>query len=230
MEDKNEISSNSESLSDMDIKPITEFDKSKYPGLLDEVIRVEQEAWPPEWRATRDKFKSRLLVFPEGFFVAFGNKKMAGVSTSEIVNYDPDHLPSTWDEITDNGYIKKTHDPRANALYVVSVGVSKNFQGQGIGRGLMEEQKNLTKKFHLRYLFLGARIPKYHEYHASHPEASAEGYVELGNDEGKRLDPELRFYESCGLKTMKVVPDYGPDPESEDYGVVMFWENPQYRQ
>ena len=35
---------------------------------LDEVIRVEQEAWPAELMASKDKFESRLNVFPDGFF------------------------------------------------------------------------------------------------------------------------------------------------------------------
>lgn len=226
MEDIVEVNNQTEVVSTPQIRAMSEYDRSQYPQLLDGVMRVEREAWPEEWRATREKFESRLKVFPEGFFVAFKDNEMSGVSTSEIVHYYPQELPSNWDAITDDGYIRSTHKPSGNALYVVSVGVSQRFQGQGIGRALVEGQKQLAQKLNLRYLFLGSRIPKYQEYHASHSDVSAEGYVKLENEEGKKLDPELRFYESCGLKTVKVVPNYGPDPKSENYGVVMVWENP----
>lgn len=206
------------------INSMEDVSSTQRKELLDEVMRVEREAWPEEWQATRDKFESRLAIFPDGFFVAFKGRRMVGVSTSEIVNYDPENLPKTWDEITDNGRIKETHDKFGNALYVVSVGVSQEFQGKGIGKRLTEAQKRLAQKLGLRYLFLGARVPGYQSYHKEHPEVSVEDYVRLEEDPANKLDPELRFYESCGLKMLKTMPDYGPDPESENYGVIMVWE------
>lgn len=226
MEDRIEINNANRATS---IKNLAEFDKSQRPAFLDGVMKVEEEAWPEEWRATRDKFESRLEVFPEGFFVVDKGEEMAGVSTSQIVDYDSGNLPQTWDEVTGDGYIKKTHKPDGNALYVVSVGVSQRFQGQGIGHQLVESQKSLAKKLNFKTLFLGARIPGYHEYHRDHPEATADDYAKLEREPGKKLDPELKFYESCGLKTVKVIPNYGPDSESENYGVIMSWENPDIK-
>jgi len=55
---------------------------------LDEVIRVEKEAWPAELRASKDKFESRINVFPEGFFGVYVNDKLVGVSTSISINYN----------------------------------------------------------------------------------------------------------------------------------------------
>lgn len=214
----------------MQIKAAVEFDKLQYSKLLDEVMRVEREAWPAEWQATRDKFEARLEVFPEGFFLASINGKLVGVSTSEIVQFNPQQPPETWDEITDNGYIRKTHNSQGNALYVVSLGVSKDFQGQGIGRQLMNEQKELTKKLKLKFLFLGARIPKFAQFHKAHPQVTAEEYVNKEESPGRKLDPEIRFYESCGLKIVKVMPAYGPDPASEDFGIIMVWENSDFKQ
>ena len=228
MENNSEVSQKGEERVPIDVKSLVEYNKSQYSHLLDEVMRVEKEAWPEEWQATRDKFESRLQVFPEGFFVAYKDGPMGGVSTSEVVNYDLEHLPQTWDEITDNGLIKKTHSPSGDALYVVSVGVSKNFQGQGIGKGLVEKQKQLAQNLNLKYLFLGARMPEYQKHHRTHPEVSAEDYVKLEESVGRKLDPELRFYESCGLKAVEVIPNYGPDEESENYGVIMLWRNPDF--
>jgi len=224
-----DIIKNQERFSTISIKSMAEYDPSQYSELLDEVMLVEEEAWPKEWRATRDKFASRLAIFPEGFFVAFKGGRMVGVTTSEIINYDPERLPLTWDEITDNGCIKDTHDPHGNSLYVTSVGVSKKFQGQGIGRSIIEAQKQLVQRLNLKCLFLGARLPMYHEYHRSNSKVSVEDYMKLEKSPGKKFDPEIRFYESVGLKVVEVMPNYGPDRASENYGVIMVWENPDFR-
>jgi len=93
---------------------------------------------------------------------------------------------------------------------------------------LVGEQKQLTQGLNLKRLFLGARMPDYHNYHQLHPTGSAEEYVYLEKEQGKKLDSEIRFYESQGLKIIKVIPNYGPDNESEDYGVIMSWENPDF--
>lgn len=56
---------------------------------LDAIVSLENEIWPEGTRATRDKFESRLRIFPQGFFLVYKNGEIIGVSTSEIINYDP---------------------------------------------------------------------------------------------------------------------------------------------
>lgn len=192
---------------------------------LDEVMRVEESAWPPELQATKEKFTSRLHVFPEGFFVAKVDGKIQGVTTSQITTYDP-VASKTWDEITDNGMIVRTHNPSGDALYVVSVGVAKKAQGNDIGSKIVEIQKELTIKLELKCLFLGARIPCYDNYCKEHGELNIEDYLKLKDNDGEALDPEIRFYNRCGLEVRKIISKFEPDIESRNYGVVMVWENP----
>lgn len=194
--------------------------------LLGEVLRTEAEAWPEEIRAPREKFVSRLEIFPEGFFLAYVNGKLAGVSTSERIQFDPNFPPKSWEEITDNGFIKNSHDPRGNALYVVSVGVADWAQGRGLGGVLVKAQKELVQQLGLDHLVLGARLSGYHNYHKDHSDLSAENYAQLINDRGEPQDPEIRFYTRQGLAVREVSPNYmEDDPESENFGVVMVWEN-----
>lgn len=191
---------------------------------LDEVVDVEKRTWPDELQASREKFASRLSIFPEGFFVIKIGDKAKGVSTSQITTYDPSKSP-TWDELTDSGFLRSTHDKNGNALYVASVGVAWDGQGHGLGGKLVEAQKDLTRRLGLSYLFLGARIPGYDSYCKEHGEISAEKYVNLKRDDGQPVDPEMRFYSRCGLNPRKVIPNFEPDNESRDYGVTMVWEN-----
>ena len=198
--------------------------------VIDEVMRVEKEAWPEEVQATRDKFESRLNIFPKGFLLAevqgFG---IMGVSTSEIINFDSDKPPPSWEEITDNGYIRSTHKKDGDALYVVSVGVSRRVEQlgiKGVGTALVNAQQYLASTLGLNYVVLGARISGYGKYFESHPETRVEDYLELKREDGETLDPEIRFYERNGFKISKIVPNYmEDDPESRNYGAVMVWEN-----
>ena len=210
-----------------DIKVVSAADlKPEQVGhFLDEVVDAEGRTWPPELQATRAKFESRFRVFPQGFIAFRVNDKIEAVTTSQIVNYDPlDTSPKTWDQITDNGMITGTHLPSGNALYVVSVGVTADAGGQGLGGKLVEEQKNLAKKLGLQYLYLGARTPGYAEYIEKHGEISVDNYLAVKREDGQTEDQEIRFYERQGLKPARVIPDFEPDEASKNYGVVMVWQ------
>jgi ribosomal protein S18 acetylase RimI-like enzyme len=195
---------------------------------LDGVMDVER-SWPVEMQAPPEKFVSRLELFPEGFYVALLDGRIVGASTSEIMKYDLANPPKTWDDATDCGWIKKTHTPNGNALYVVSVGVHSQFRSQGIGTALVEAQKQLMGRKNLDFLVLGARCPGYEEYYPTNP-VPAEKYIMLKREDGQPIDPEVRFYSiRCGLEALKALPEYmgkGGDPKSRDYGVVMAYRNP----
>ena len=192
---------------------------------LNDVVRLENTIWTEGTRATKDKFESRLRIFPQGFFLAYINGELIGVSTSEIIKYDTLNPPKSWESITDNGYIKQTHNTNGNALYVVSVGAKSRSGG---GSALLQAQKQLAEKLNLMFLVLGARIPGYDEYCKNNREIYIEEYTKLKRDDGYHLDPELRFYMRNGLELKKIMPNYmGDDAESRNYGAIMMWENPK---
>jgi len=192
---------------------------------LDKVVELENKIWPEGTRATKEKFEKRFTIFPQGFFLAFKGNEIIGASTSEIINYSPLNPPNSWEAITDNGYIEKTHSVNGNALYVVSIGAVSRSGG---GSSLLSAQKELTKKLSLRFLLLGARIPGYDSYCRNNGEINIEDYVQLKREDNQLLDPELRFYTRNGLTLHKIIPNYmEDDKESRNYGAIMVWENNQ---
>lgn len=197
------------------------FQKEHIQSLLDDVEVVEKSAWPQELQATREKFASRLDLFPGGFLVAKVDGVIKGVSTSQITIFPSS--ANTWDELTDYGFMKRSHVPNGNALYIVSIGVSKDAQGMGLGGMLVEAQKDFAKRKKLSTVFLGARMPGYVEHCRTHEPISADDYLKLRNAKGEILDPEIRFYIRHGFAIEKVVAHFEPDVESADYGVVMVW-------
>jgi len=193
---------------------------------LDAIVSLENEIWPEGTRATRDKFESRLRIFPQGFFLVYKNGEIIGVSTSEIINYDPSNPPKSWESITDNGYITHTHDPNGNAIYVVSVGAKSRSGG---GSALIQAQIALTRELGLKHLILGARIPGYNEYATNVRAISIEDYVKLRRQDQELLDSELRFYTRNSLRLMKIMPNYmEDDKESRNFGAIMVWTNKKH--
>ncbi|EKD64637.1 MAG: hypothetical protein ACD_50C00333G0008 [uncultured bacterium] len=205
------------------VDTVNRINSKELDEFFDDIVRVEKESWPPELQASKEKFVSRLQTFGKGFFVARVDGRIKGITTSQIVSYPSEG--KTWNEITDNGFIKKTHNPSGNALYVVSIGVARDVQGMGLGSLLLGAQKEITKELGLSYLFLGARIPRYDGYCREHGEISVEEYLKLKNDKNEPFDPEIRFYMRNGLEPKKIITHFEPDRESRDYGAVMVWEN-----
>src|SRR5258708_34587715 len=210
------------------ITTASQIPPEKIELFLDEVVDVEKRTWPDELQASREKFASRIKVFDEGFIVARANGRALGVSTAQINFYDPSKSP-TWDELTDSGFLIKSHNKDGDALYVASVGVAADSQGIGIGGKLVESQKELAKKLGLKYLFLGARIPDFDAYCKENEEVSAEEYLALKNEKGEPVDPEIRFYSRQGLNPTKLIPNSEPDDQKRGYGVNMDWEDNKLR-
>lgn len=206
------------------VESATKIPPDERDKFLNEVMDVERSAWRPELQASKEKFVSRLEVFPQGFIIARVDGKIKGVTTSQIATYDPLEK-KTWDEITDNGMIKRTHNSSGNALYVVSVAISADTQGMGVGSRIVEEQKKLAKQLGLKSVFLGARIPGYNKYCKQNGEIPVEEYLKIKNQDGESVDPEIRFYERQGLRPSKIIPEFEPDIDSKDYGVVVVWKN-----
>ncbi len=195
---------------------------------LDAIMQVEKEAWPIEARASRSKFRERLMVFPPGVFVAVLNNEVVGVTTSQIIMYDPKNPPNSWTEATNDGNISGTHNQGGNAIYVVSLGVSPRGRpgkkGIGVGTALLERQKQLAKELEKECLVLSARVPGYNSFCENKGNVPIQDYVNYRREDGLPEDMELRFYERAGFKQVKICPNTMDDVESRNYGVMVEWK------
>ena len=189
---------------------------------VNEILIVEEEAWPAGMRAKREQFISRIETFPEGTLVAVADGHITGVVSTEIINYNLEKPIATWNEATDYGFIKKTHNPEGDTLYGVDLSVTRF--ADNTSRLLMEAVGRLIIRFNLKQGVLGARIPRYHKFK---DKMTVEEYIN-GRRGSRPMDPELAFYKNLGLKIGKVLPNYINDPESCNYGVLLIWKNPFY--
>ena len=191
---------------------------------IDDILVIEEEAWPDGLRASEEQFISRIEVFPEGILVAeeIDEGNIVGVVVTEILNYDIKNPIPTWKEATDNGLIKKTHNPNGDTLYGVDLSVSR-FANNASKVLILEIGKIIIRK-NLKQAVLGARIPRYYKYNKR---MDVKSYV-YGKRGKRPYDPELGFYGKSGLQIFGILPDYIDDPESCNYGVLLCWKNPFY--
>jgi len=192
------------------------------PGLL----KLEQNTWG-ENGANNHQLTSRIKTFPEGNILAIYEGKIVAYLSFEYVDNIINYPLFSWDDITDQGLIEKSHRPNGNYMYGINISVHKSMSGQQlIFRLTLQAWANmiLTNKVGI---FMGSRMPGYKNYKKYHPDITPEEYVKVKRN-GKTRDPELRMYEKDSLCIVKVLPEYFPDPASENYGVLLYGKNPFY--
>lgn len=195
---------------------------------FDELIRVQQESFPPPFPSelwwNKDQLHNHINLFPEGALCVEIDGKICGSMTGLIVNFDPAHPTHTWEEITDNGYIRN-HTKDGNTLYIVDICVSPAYRKYGLGKWLMQSMYEVVVHLQLERLLGGGRLSGYSKHSA---ELRAEEYIKKVVD-GELKDPVITFLLRCGRTPVQLIENYLEDEESCNYGLLMEWKNPFQR-
>ncbi|MGG6431642.1 GNAT family N-acetyltransferase [Anoxybacillus sp. D401a] len=192
---------------------------------MDALIRIQQESFPPPFPSelwwNKEQLMNHITLFPEGALCVEIDREVVGSMTGLIVNYHPNDADHTWEEITDNGYIRN-HNRNGNTLYVVDIGVRPAYRKLGLGKWLMQSMYEVVVHQKLERLLGGSRMPAYYQYAN---EMTAEQYVDAVIN-GKLTDPVITFLLRCGRTPVKVVANYLEDAQSYNYALLMEWRNP----
>lgn len=208
-----------------DNKPILATIRNYTPADFNALILIQQECFPPPFPSelwwSEEQLISHVKHFPEGTLCIEVDGRLVGSMTSLLVDFDPDNPIHTWEDITDNGYIR-THDPNGDTLYIVDLCVSPAYRSLGLGKWLMLSMYEIVIEQKRMRLLGGSRMPNYHHYAEQlTPEAYIESVVL-----GEIHDQVISFLLRCGRMPIQVVPHYLEDEESHHYGVLMEWRNP----
>jgi ribosomal protein S18 acetylase RimI-like enzyme len=200
---------------------IRNYEKKDFKDL----VQIQQESFPPPFPSelwwNEEQLENHIELFQQGALCIEIEGEMAGSMTALIVNFNPDHPNHTWEEITDNGYIRN-HNPKGNTLYVVDIGVRPKFRKLGLGKWLMLSMYEVVIHLGLERLLGGGRMPGYHKKSNN---MSPDQYVEAVV-KGTVKDPVLTFLLRCSRTPIGVVANYLEDEESCHYGTLMEWKNP----
>ncbi|PEJ57773.1 GNAT family N-acetyltransferase [Bacillus sp. AFS002410] len=190
-----------------------------------DLIRIQQESFPPPFPSelwwNEEQLKNHVTLFSQGALCIEVNGQMAGSMTGLRVDFNPQQPDHSWEEVTDNGYIR-THNPNGNTLYVVDIGVRPTYRKLGLGKWLMFAMYEVVVHLGLERLLGGGRMPGYHKVENN---LSPEQYVDAVV-KGDLKDPVISFLLRCGRMPVKVVANYLEDNESCNYGTLMEWRNP----
>ena len=191
---------------------------------IDEVIELQQRAFPGQTPWNAEQLKRHLEVFPEGQFVAATpDGHILGSASSLLIDWDDYAESANWASITGRGTFD-TYNPLGKTLYGADMGVDPEVRHQGIGSLLYEARKDLIRERGLKRLLTGGRIPG---YAALAGEMTAREYV-AAVVAGKRRDPALTFQLENDLVVLEVVPGYMADPDSNGFATLLEWLNPEY--
>lgn len=188
-------------------------------GDVEMIYNLEREVWADSG-ASREQISSRINIFPDGSFLAVKDNEIIGYTAAQRINDLPKTI--TWDSVTDNGFIAKSHCPDGKFLYGINLSVHYSAAKLGIVHGLMTcfVLKELVWRG-IQGIYIGSRMPGFSNYKNKHNNASADYYAFKKNNHGLLIDPELRIYQSHGFEVVRILPDYFPDPSSENFGVLI---------
>ncbi|QDT38820.1 bifunctional GNAT family N-acetyltransferase/carbon-nitrogen hydrolase family protein [Stratiformator vulcanicus] len=191
---------------------------------FDALVDMQQRCFPGMKPWTREQLESQLRVFAAGQLCVEVDGKVAASSSSLIVDYSPSMKWHDWSAVSDNGNIRN-HVKKGDTLYGIEIMVDPEFRGMKLSRRLYDARKELCREWNLARIFIGGRIPGYHEHADKH---SAREYVERVMN-GEFFDPVLTAQLANGFTLKGLIPNYMPsDKASCGYATFLEWPNLDY--
>ena len=206
---------------------------------IDRILEINNLAWGADLKNTIDDYVERFKTFPEGEIGAYLDGKVVGIISSLIIqSVTPEDVPSTWADVSDNGKIRNSHNPRGNSLVCFSVGVDPNARGLNIGRLLVNAQADLARKLGLKRVYAYSRPSSYRHFKNKFyadlsdedflKQLPIEEYLTLGRDgqprkEGERLyDVVIGMHDNNGARIVRIIPGGRlEDKDAYSYNVLL---------
>lgn len=189
-----------------------------------EVQAAAYEAIAEDGLCTERQLKLQIEAFPEGQLVATRGQRIVGYACSLIAQLDDDSPWYSYAEITGGGTFS-THDPSGDTLYGADIAVHPDYRGRGVAARLYEGRKKILKRFNLRRMVAGGRIPGYRQYAGK---MTPEEYVEKVVA-GQMKDQALNAHLKAGYVVRSVHMSYMRDQQSLNYATFLELENPDYK-
>jgi predicted amidohydrolase/ribosomal protein S18 acetylase RimI-like enzyme len=191
---------------------------------FDALIELQKLCFPGMRTWKKDQIESQLEIFPEGQMCIVINNKIVASSSSLIIDFDLYEDGDNWQTLSDSGYITN-HDPDAETLYGIEIMVHPDFRSMKLARRLYEARKEIAKKYNLKNIVIGGRLPNYLKHQKK---LTAREYVEKVMNK-ELADPVLTFQLANGFVLKRIIPAYMiGDQESAGFATLLEWSNIDY--
>ncbi len=176
-----------------------------------------------------DDILAHIAHFPEGQFAAqltagvhAGN--CAGMAVTMRTSRPPTAPALPWLQAIGDMRLG-AHESDGDWLYGVEMAVHPMYRRYGIATGFYQLRFGLVKELNLRGCYAVGMLMGYREH------ARKMGVVEYGRKvmAGELQDPTVTLQLKRGFRAEGVVADYCDEPAAGDAGVLIVWENPDYR-
>lgn len=172
----------------------------------------------------------QLERFAEGQFLAIypdddGEDIVVGIAATMRTTRSPSEKALSWmDAIGDLAI--RNHEPDGEWLYGVEMAVRPSYHRNGIGTRLYQMRFELVKKLNLRGWYAVGMLMGY-ENHADNMDVVTYGNKVIA---GEIYDPTVSMQINRGFRPEYVVTDYLDEPPAGDAGVLITWDNPDYKE
>ena len=177
---------------------------------------------------TPAQVRAQIERFPDGQFAALiggsGSIKVVGMAATMRTSRPPQEKALAWMDAIGDLEIKN-HEVDGLWLYGVEMAVRPQYHRRGIGTNLYEARFQLVRTLNLRGWYAVGMLMGYHRY------ADQMDVVSYGEQVMARQlsDPTVTMQMNRGFRVDYVVADYLDEPVAGDAGVLIVWENPDYR-
>ena len=173
--------------------------------------------------------EQQIAQFPEGQFVAVyeesdGTEIVVGMAATMRTSRQPTDKALDWmSQIGDLGI--RNHEPNGEWLYGVEMAVRPMYHRNGIGTKLYKARFQLVKDLKLRGWYAVGMLMGYENY-ADEMDVETYGNKVIA---GEIIDPTVSMQMNRGFRADYVVTDYLDEPPAGDAGVLIIWNNPDYK-
>lgn len=181
----------------------------------------------PEKKEIVDMLTKRLNNNPDWMYVAEIRGEVEGFVSAFQTNKPIEDFTS-WEDSTGGGTLEGKVDPEGNYAYVTNMTIKHEAVELGAEEMLLANLFANGIRAGVEYGYFVGRMPHFKRWlesegldvSAESAGANAERYLNSKNENGDRIDPQVRMYESFGFKLERLVDNAFEDDASMNYGTV----------
>lgn len=194
---------------------------------IPKVLDLTKKVYPDMTPYSPDTLQGQITNFPEGCFVIEDKDTHEILAYSASIRLKESRImkPHSWNTITGGGF-GTTHQSNGEFLYGYEVCVDPEVRGTRLGQRIYNARKDLAKYLRLKGIAFCGRIPG-----LSKKKEIKDPMVYVQKVLNKEIrDTALSFQLRNGFEVKRVMERYLPeDKESRGFGVLLIWENPEFR-
>lgn len=174
--------------------------------------RLEQQCWPVALQTPGAQLAARLKAYPEGQFVLTLNAQIVGVIYSQRIA----SVELLLDVSADTA--GRLHRQDGAVVQLIAVNILPAMQHRKLGDQLLEFMLQRCSLMHGVDSVVAVTLCKDYPKHRDMP---LHDYIHKRNEQGRRVDPVLRFHELHGGRIEGLLAGYRPLDKSNDGNGVL---------